>query len=111
MSSGENIAKNLQHEGETCTDMKMLVIDRTSQLPAPGVYGVWNPQMNGGKFNLANPKTPLDWQILQAQKLPGPGQYHSMTDASSSMSGGKFNTSKSKSEVEWIIHRSIAMQN
>jgi hypothetical protein len=53
----------------------------------------------------ANPKTPLDVQIMMSKRLPGPGQYFQMSDPSATFKGGKFNASKSKSDIEWTIYR------
>jgi len=53
----------------------------------------------------ANPKTPLDMQIMMAKWVPGPGQYYQMSDPSAAVRGGKINVSNSKSDIEWAIYR------
>jgi hypothetical protein len=53
----------------------------------------------------ANPKTPLDFMTMEAQKLPGPGQYYKATDGNHGVTGGKFNSGRSKSDIDWTIYR------
>ena len=31
--------------------------------------------VGGGKFNLSNPKTDVEWRMIRAAQIPGPGAY------------------------------------
>ena len=46
-------------------------------LPAPGEYGTVEYQPDTPAFSLGNhnPKSDLDWKMIRASELPGPGQY------------------------------------
>ena len=53
----------------------------------------------GGKFNMSNPKSDIDWVIHRANETPSPSQYGA--PKLKGPSGGKFNLSKPKTEIEW----------
>lgn len=45
-------------------------------VPGPGQYHIKRDlQPSGGRFNLSNAKTDVEWQMIRAAKLPGPGEY------------------------------------
>ena len=54
------------------------MVDATGQ-PGPGQYDTFNPPKMldpaGGRFNLAKPKSELDFILDRAKELPGPGEY------------------------------------
>jgi len=98
-------------------------------MPGPGQYG--NPVLKenlGGKFNLSNPKSDVDWmvpprpptslnsqlnprsflffQVWRSNQLPAPGQYGNPGEKEGlNHRGGRFSTSKPKTDVDWSIYR------
>lgn len=46
-----------------------------SAVRGPGQYQPVRPQMGGGRFNMSNAKSDLDWIVYRAAQIPGPGQY------------------------------------
>jgi hypothetical protein len=58
--------------------------------------------MSTGAFSTANPKSHLDWAMINGAKLPGPGEYDA---APLKMKGsGKFSTANPKSHLDWAIY-------
>ena len=66
-----------------------------------------NLELPGGKFNMSNPKSDVDWAILRASQRPSPQDY--MVDAGYKVGGGKFSTARPKSALDWTIHRGKEM--
>jgi len=67
--------------------------------PAPKL-----PATAGGRFNLSNSKSDLEWIEYFASQLPGPADLPA--PALPKPSGGRFSTSNPKSDVEWLMYRS-----
>lgn len=61
----------------------------------------------GGKFNMSNPKSDIEWKIHRANEVPGPSQYGA--PKLSKPGGGKFNMSKPKTEIELRIYHGKSM--
>jgi hypothetical protein len=73
--------------------------------PGPTDYqakGMEGP--GGGRFNLSNPKSDVEWKMYTAAKLPGPGQYD-MPTLGSGVSGGRFNLSRPKGIIDDAIYK------
>lgn len=69
--------------------------------PGPGQYGAPLLRVpSGGRFNLSNPKSELEWVEYHAKQRPGPADYGA--PKLPGPSGGRFNESKPKTELEWI---------
>jgi hypothetical protein len=67
-----------------------------------GSTGYLQYSARGGKFSVSNPKSDVEWKILRAAQVPGPGSYGA---APLRMGGGKFSTCKPKSDTDWIVLR------
>ena len=67
----------------------------------PGPYMVNG--VRGGRFAQGKPKSDVEWKILRASQVPGPGQY--TMDDSKRLGGGRFSTANPKSDVDWEILR------
>jgi hypothetical protein len=67
-----------------------------------GSKGYLQYSARGGKFSVSNPKSDVEWKILRAAQIPGPGSYGA---APLRMGGGKFSTCKPKSDTDWIVLR------
>ena len=55
---------------------------------------------------MAKPKTDVDWAILRASTMPGPGENHRpMKMAALEKRGGQFRKGNAKSDVDWQVLR------
>ena len=58
------------------------------------------------QFSMAKPKTDVDWAILRASTMPGPGENHRpMKMAALEKRGGQFRKGNAKSDVDWQVLR------
>jgi hypothetical protein len=69
--------------------------------PGPASYKVPPLHSTGGKFNLSNAKSDVDWMCYHAAQQPGPGAY---TLPPWKVHGGKFSNAFPKSDVDWLIY-------
>jgi hypothetical protein len=80
-------------------------LDRLEKLgrKRPGPADYIKPPLHsiGGKFNLSNAKSDVDWLCYRASRQPGPGAYDIKPPK---MHGGKFSTAFPKSDVDWLIY-------
>ena len=80
-------------------------LDRLEKLgrKRPGPADYVKPPLHsiGGKFNLSNAKSDVDWLCYHAARQPGPGAYDIKLPKPR---GGKFSTAFPKSDVEWMIY-------
>eukprot|EP00753_Platysulcus_tardus_P011502 PLAT3294.10.p1 GENE.PLAT3294.10~~PLAT3294.10.p1 ORF type:complete len:795 (+),score=388.83 PLAT3294.10:104-2488(+) len=73
-------------------------------LPGPGEYRVPSTVGNsaGGTWGRYNPKSDIDWLIMEAKDLPGPGQYDAVLP---STAGHTFSRYTPKSDLDWVLLR------
>jgi hypothetical protein len=79
--------------------------------PGPGDYNGVSLETTlpgGGRFNLSNPKSDVEWKMHTASKLPGPGQYDT-PNLGTGISGGRFNMSKPKGIIDQAIYKSASL--
>ena len=80
-------------------------LDRLEKLgrkrPGPAEYSLPDLHSIGGKFNLANGKSDVDWLCYHASRQPGPGTYNLPPRK---VHGGKFSNAFPKSDVDWLIY-------
>jgi hypothetical protein len=80
-------------------------LDRLEKLgrkrPGPASYKMPPLHSIGGKFNLSNAKSDVDWLCYHAARQPGPADYKL---PSRKVHGGKFSTAFPKSDVDWLIY-------
>ena len=80
-------------------------LDRLEKLgrkrPGPASYKVPPLHSIGGKFNLSNAKSDVDWLCYNAARQPGPATY---TLPPHKVHGGKFSAAFPKSDVDWLIY-------
>ena len=69
--------------------------------PGPSSYKMPPLDSIGGKFNLSNAKSDVDWLCYHAARQPGPADYNLPPFKSN---GGKFSTAFPKSDVDWLIY-------
>ena len=74
---------------------------RGRKQPGPADYVKAPLHSIGGKFNLSNAKSDVDWLCYHAARQPGPGAYDIKPPK---LHGGKFSTAFPKSDVEWLIY-------
>jgi len=68
---------------------------RSKEIPAPGGDWTLPTTLSGGfHFNQGAPKSDVEWAILRAQDIPGPGAYAVPTTLQKT--GGSFNHSYTK---------------
>ena len=82
---------------------------RSAETPGPNQYVIndsyTRPNTAGAiKISDANPKSDIDWVILNASQTPGPNQYSPDKDVASRLRGGRFSSARPKSDLEWTIH-------
>ena len=69
--------------------------------PGPADYNAPRLSSQGGKFNLSQAKSDVEWKMYYAAQTPGPGQYEIKTKLPR---GGQFSTAYPKSDIEWKIY-------
>ena len=69
--------------------------------PGPASYNPKRLPSKGGKFNVSNAKSDLEWKMFYAAQTPGPADFDPKPLKSQ---GGKFSNAVPKSDVEWLIY-------
>ena len=90
------------------TDTEILML-RSAETPGPNQYVIndsyTRPNTAGAiKISDANPKSDIDWVILNASQL-GPNQYSPDKDVASRLRGGRFSSARPKSDLEQYTMR------
>eukprot|EP00947_MAST-08B_sp_MAST-8B-sp1_P003665 g3665.t1 len=111
-AGGPGRPKRMRNRGERIVD-KIELKDRDEVLnsvrepgPGPGHYPVKSTvgSCGGGKFNLSDTKSDLDWITHYASQTPSPASYR-LPEEDLGARGGKLVSSTAKSDVEVLIHR------
>ncbi len=71
-------------------------------LPGPGSYKLPSTlEAAGGRFNVSAAKSDVEWQMLRASQVPGPGSYEPVDpNLKQSERGGKISESKQPSHID-----------
>eukprot|EP00941_MAST-03F_sp_MAST-3F-sp1_P003012 g3012.t1 len=71
-------------------------------------YGEIGHFATGGFISDSVPKSDVDWAVIRAKEMPGPGAY-TLPDLADEMLGGKFSTAVPKSELDYRISEARQM--
>ena len=61
------------------------------------------PKQGGGRFNVGNSKSEIEWIIYYNKDTPGPATYGMLPNPK--IGGGRFNESRPKSVLDWVEYR------